>query len=63
MEKITITIYPNSQLGSDSEMIASCVAGDMDMVLQCGSTHATFVLKLLFLTFHFSSQDTIDEKN
>ena len=41
--KITITIYPNSQLGSDSEMIASCVAGDMDMVLQSGSTHATFV--------------------
>lgn len=41
--KIKVTIYPNSQMGSDSEMIASCVAGDMDLVLQSGSTHSTFV--------------------
>lgn len=41
--KISVTIYPNAQIGSDSEMIASCVAGDVDMVYQTGSTHATFV--------------------
>lgn len=41
--KITITIYPNGQMGSDNEMIASCVAGDIDLVYQSGSTHATFV--------------------
>lgn len=41
--KITVTIYPNSQIGSDSEMIASCVAGDVDIVYQTGSTHSTFV--------------------
>ena len=61
--KITITIYPNSQLGSDSEMIASCVAGDMDMVLQCGSTHATFVPETVIfdIPFLFSGYDS--EKN
>lgn len=41
--KITVTIYPNSQIGSDAEMIASCVAGDVDIVYQTGSTHSTFV--------------------
>ena len=41
--KMTLTLYPNGQLGSDAEIIASCVAGDIDIVLQCGSTHATFV--------------------
>ena len=41
--KITVTIYPNAHIGSDSEMIASCVAGDIDIVYQSGSTHSTFV--------------------
>lgn len=41
--KMTMTLYPNGQLGSDSEIIASCIAGDIDIVLQSGSTHATFV--------------------
>lgn len=41
--KITLTIYPNGQMGSDSEMISSCIAGDIDIVYQSGSTHATFV--------------------
>ena len=41
--KISVTIYPNSQIGSDAEMIASCVAGDVDIVYQSGSTHNTFV--------------------
>jgi len=30
---------PNAQIGSDSEMIASCSAGAVDMVYQTGSTH------------------------
>ncbi len=41
--KMTLTLYPNAQLGSDAEMISSCIAGDIDIVSQCGSTHATFV--------------------
>ena len=41
--KFAVTIYPNSQIGSDSEMIASCLAGDIDIVYQSGSTHSTFV--------------------
>ena len=41
--KISLTIYPNGQMGSDAEMISSCVAGDIDIVYQSGSTHATFV--------------------
>ncbi len=60
--KITITIYPNSQLGSDSEMIASCVAGDMDMVLQCGSTPATFVPETVIFDIPFLFSGTIAKK-
>lgn len=41
--KIKVTIYPNAQLGSDTEMIASCAAGDIDFVYQAGSTHSTLV--------------------
>ena len=41
--KITVAIYPNGQLGSDAEIIASCVHGDIDFVYQSGSTHASFV--------------------
>ena len=52
-------VLGNSQLGSDSEMIASCVAGDMDMVLQSGSTHATFVPETVIfdIPFLFSGYD------
>lgn len=41
--KISLTLYPNGQMGSDSEMISSCIAGDIDIVYQSGSTHSTFV--------------------
>ena len=41
--KITLTLYPNGQLGSDAEMIASCLTGDIDFVMQSGSTHVSFV--------------------
>ena len=41
--KITFTVYPNGQMGSDSEMIASCMAGDLDIVIQSGSTHLSYV--------------------
>lgn len=41
--KITVTIYPNGQLGSDSEMISSMLAGDIDIVCQAGSTHLSYV--------------------
>lgn len=41
--KITVTIYPNGQMGSDAEMISSCLAGDLDIVPQAGSVHLSFV--------------------
>lgn len=34
--KITVTVYPNGQLGSDSEMVISVVNGDLSM--QCTNT-------------------------
>lgn len=57
--KITLTLYPNGQLGSDAEMIASCIAGDIDIVMQCGSTHATFVpeTQIFDTPFLFSGVD------
>lgn len=57
--KINITVYPNSQLGSDSEIIASVVAGDVDIAYQSGSTHASLVLETqIFDTpFLFSGYD------
>ncbi len=41
--KITVTIYPNGQLGSDAEIIASCLQGDIDIAYQSGSTHSSQV--------------------
>lgn len=41
--KISLTIYPNGQMGSDAEMISSCLAGDIDIVVQSGSMHVSFV--------------------
>lgn len=41
--KITMTIYPNGQMGNDAEMFSSLVAGDIDMVTQSGSTHSSTV--------------------
>lgn len=57
--KIHITVYPNSQLGSDSELIASCVAGDVDIVYQSGSTHASLVpeTQIFDTPFLFSGYD------
>lgn len=34
--KITMTYYPNAQLGSDTEILNSCVTGDIDMDLMSG---------------------------
>lgn len=58
--KILLTLYPNGQMGSDSEMISSCIAGDIDIVYQSGSTHATFVPEtVIFDTpFLFTGYDT-----
>ncbi|WP_434310347.1 TRAP transporter substrate-binding protein [Hominifimenecus sp. rT4P-3] len=60
--KITVALYPNGQLGSDAEMIASCIAGDIDIVMQCGSTHATFVpeTQIFDTPFLFSGVDIKD---
>ena len=34
--KITLTYYPNAQLGSDTEIMNSCITGDIDMDLMSG---------------------------
>lgn len=34
--KITLAYYPNAQLGSDTEILSSCVTGDIDMDLMSG---------------------------
>lgn len=34
--KITMVYYPNAQLGSDTEILNSCVAGDIDMDMMSG---------------------------
>ena len=39
--KFKVTVYPNGQLGSDAEIIASCLKGDIDIAYQSGSTHAS----------------------
>jgi len=41
--KIKLNVYPNGQLGSDSEIAASCQLGNISMVYQSSSTHATLV--------------------
>lgn len=41
--KIKVTVYPNGQLGSDAEIIASCLKGDIDIAYQSGSTHSSQV--------------------
>lgn len=41
--KITVNIYPNSQLGSDSEIAISCRLGNIPMIYQASSTHVTLV--------------------
>ncbi len=57
--KINVTVYPNGQLGSDSEIIASVVAGDVDIAYQSGSTHASLVpeTQLFDTPFLFSGYD------
>ena len=59
--KMTVTIYPNSQMGSDAEMISSCLAGDLDIVPQAGSVHLSFVPEAAifdtpFLTAGYSAE-------
>jgi len=41
--KMTVDLYPNGQLGNDSELAASCLQGNITMVLQSGSTHSTTI--------------------
>ena len=41
--KITVTYYPNAQLGSDTEILTSCVAGDIDMDLMSGALAQSLV--------------------
>lgn len=41
--KLKVTVYPNGQLGSDAEIITSCLKGDIDIAYQSGSTHSSQV--------------------
>jgi len=40
---ITFTIYPNAQLGSDTEILNSTIAGDIDMDLMSGALAQTII--------------------
>jgi len=40
---ITITVYPNAQLGSDTEILNSTLAGDIDMDLMSGALAQTII--------------------
>ena len=57
--KITVTVYPNGQLGSDAEIIASCLKGDIDIAYQSGSTHSSQVpeTQIFDTPFLFSGLD------
>ena len=44
--KIKIDIYPNSQLGGDRELIESCQAGNIAIVIQGTSPQVNFIPKL-----------------
>lgn len=57
--KMTLTIYPNGQLGSDGEMIVACILGDVDLVFQSGSVHSDFVPEaaLFDIPFLFTDAD------
>lgn len=41
--KITLTYYPNAQLGSDTEIMNSCITGDIDMDLMSGGLAQTII--------------------
>lgn len=41
--KITMTYYPNAQLGSDTEIMNSCITGDIDMDLMSGGLAQSIV--------------------
>lgn len=41
--KITVDLYPNGQLGNDSELASSCLQENITMVYQSGSTHSTTI--------------------
>ena len=51
--KITVDLYPNGQLGNDSELVTSCLQGNLSMVFQSGSTHATLVPQAAFFDTPF----------
>jgi len=51
--KITVDLYPNGQLGNDSELAASCLQGSIPLVFQTGSSHATLVPEASFFDTPF----------
>ncbi len=58
--KMTVDLYAGGQLGNDSELIASCLAGNISMIYQSGSTHSTIIPQsAIFDTpFLFAGYDT-----
>ena len=55
----TLEIYPNAQLGTDTEMLESCQMGSLDMCVITSSSMASFVPEwgILDLPYVFSSWD------
>lgn len=54
--KIKITYYPNAQLGSDTEILNSCIAGDIDMDLMSGALLQSMVPESCLFNVPFLNQ-------
>jgi tripartite ATP-independent transporter DctP family solute receptor len=51
--KMTVDLFPNAQLGNDAELASSCLQGNISLVYQAASTHATLVPQASFFDTPF----------
>ena len=59
--KITLTNYPNAQLGSDTELLNSLVAGDIDLDLMSGALASSLVPEAALFNIPFlNDADSLD---
>lgn len=54
--KIKLTYYPNGQLGSDTEILNSCVTGDIDMDLMSGALAQSILPESCLFNIPFLNQ-------
>ena len=56
--KMTVNVYPSGQLGSDKELIQSCVSGDIEFVVQNHAAQVNNVPEAAVLDMPFLFQNT-----